>query len=153
MKKRLLVFSMIMAIVIILSGCSFLHIKNSGVEQKTLLWSQNRGEYGTDNIILNSEDYDLLEIWCAVTNDNNSPMVVTRTPKGHTTTCTTQSLDTSGNSSMGDTFIMQRTFTYVNDITLTPSLGWIYRLSGTDFNGYSYFMIPMQIYGIKSNMN
>ena len=139
-------------VTVVLCGCSAQKMNESGIEQRSLLWSQNNGEYGTVPIQLSSADYDVLEILCSVTNDEGAPIAISRSPKGRTAVCTTPSLDTSGKGSLYDTFMMQRSFEYVDDTTLQPSSGWLYRYDDSELNEHPYFMIPVRIYGIKMNL-
>lgn len=129
------------------------------VHNRSLLWENTAANWGTTDITLSSSDYDVLEIQFNITNGANDPSIIQRFPKHSGNICLTWvNVDLSTNKSLYDSFFAQRTLTYVNATTFTPTLGVMMRFATSGApqtlapyisNGQQYFVIPKKIWGIK----
>ena len=115
-------------------------------EYRKLLWSNpHPGYWGTDNIVLSSSDYSELEVVFTTTNDSDATRLHIKYSKGRDIRllfCNVEDL-------AANTFIMSRHLNWINNTTYAPALGQIARWGGQPESGVNYFVIPVEIYGIK----
>ena len=113
---------------------------------RQLLWSNpHPGNWGTDDIVLSSSDYSVLEVVFAYVNDSTAAKIHQYFTKGYNILLFISNVD----SIASNCFIMSRLLVRKSDTTYTPQLGMIIRWGGQPESGQNYFMIPREIYGIK----
>ena len=112
-----------------------------------VLWENPNpsAEFAGQEITLNSDDYDYLEIECAIANSAPSFTVCMRAPKGNSTGC--ERVASQKISSTVYLVSRNRDFIYVDNTHLTVGNAYLsYSNVNTIRNDY---MIPTKIYGGK----